>query len=450
MASFHSANSDDARSGSAQSHPTRARTTPAPDSEHKHPEAPIVARVIHPDLFGRQRGKQFPASHLARLRSGGTAYSKMSLAEDLMGNPVPEADFPWLVGHPDLHASLDTEAFFPDWEPTGQWILSRLTENGMPSPLCARSQLAAAHERLQDAAGLNAIAAGEPEFYLFESGQKTPYPNGGVSYSMDRVGDPRGALGRLYRGLISFGIGVTAINREFSPGQFEVNLDHAPAELAADRAFLLKTAIKELASIEQLDANFMPKPLAHEEGSSLHMHVSLWDESGENAFATADGGLSDTCLAAVAGLQRHASALMAFAAPTINSYRRIHGAGLSPDTSSWAEDNRFAFIRIPAERGGATRIELRAGDASASPHLLLAAMLAAMTAGISEKLRPQGDEALPPSLDHALDALESDQVFRAAFGDEFLATYLAVKRSECRQHGAHVGDWEWDQYAGSV
>src|SRR5690606_31834292 len=130
--------------------------------------------------------------------------------------------------------------------------------------------------------GLSCVAAGEPEFYLFErdaAGRATrvPYSRDGVSYTIDRITDPKGVLGRVHRQLIDFGIRVTALNREFSPGQFEVNLRHAPALTAADDVFLLKTALKELAAIEGYSANFMAKPIQGEEGSSLHVHLSLWD-----------------------------------------------------------------------------------------------------------------------------------------------------------------------------
>ncbi len=413
-----------------------------------------IIRVIHTDLFGRQRGKQYPVSELESIL-GGIAYSKMSVAEDLFGVPVDEIEFPQLAGHPDLHARVDpSSAFVPPWEPDAVWLMSTLREHGSPSQLCARGQLERSLQEMTDAHGLTGVAAGEPEFYLFErdaSGRatRTPYSLDGVSYTIDRITDPRGVLGRIHRQLIDFGINVTVLNREFSPGQFEVNLHHAPALAAADDVFLLKTALKELATIEGYSANFMAKPLQGEEGSSLHVHLSLWNGE-ENAL---DGGdtLCDTMLHVLGGLQAHAAALTAFSSPTVNSYKRLHGEGLSPDSANWGEDNRYTYLRIPAERGRATRVELRAGDASASAHLLLAAMLHAARDGLTRRLTPvEHGERLPRSLEESIAALRSDEVISSAFGSEFVDIYAALKLREATGYARSVTDWEWNTYHSHV
>lgn len=414
-----------------------------------------VIRVIHPDLFGRQRGKQYPVSGIDSVL-GGVAYSKMSVAEDLFGVPVDETEFPQLAGHPDLHAQADpASAIIPPWEPDSVWIMSTLQEHGKPSALCARGQLERALEQMEQEHGLTGIAAGEPEFYLFERdaagrATHTPYSLDGVSYTMDRITDPKGVLGRIHRQLIDFGINVTVLNREFSPGQFEVNLHHAPTLEAADDAFLLKTALKELATIEGYAANFMAKPIQGEEGSSLHFHVSLWD-GDRNVFDAEDGGVNDALRHAIGGLQAHAAALTVFTSPTVNSYKRLHGEGLSPDTATWGEDNRYTYLRIPAERGKATRVELRAGDASANPHLLLAAMLHAIRDGLTRKLEPSDTGSkLPRTLEEAVAALRADEVLATGFGEEFVEIYAALKLREAHNYATSITDWEWNTYQAHV
>lgn len=407
-----------------------------------------VVRVVHSDLFGRQRGKQYPVSALLEL-AGGVAYSKMANAEDLLGVPVDADQFPSLAKHPDQHAVLDIDsAFVPPWEPDALWVLSRLSEHGRPSALCPRSQLAEAAARLESELGYTCVAAGEPEFYLFrgEGAARTPYSRNGVSYTMDRITDPAGAVGRMHRQLIGMDIGVTVVNREFSPGQFEINLQHGEVLKAADSAFLLKTSVKELAISEGLEANFMAKPLTAEEGSSLHVHMSFW-QGENNAFAMPDGSLSAAALSAIAGIQLHAAAIMAFAAPTVNSYKRLTGEGLSPRSANWGEDDRFTFVRVPAERGGATRVELRAGDASASPHLLMAAMIHAAADGIRRGLTPTpGGRPLPRSLGDSVDALEQNAAMREGFGEEMVDIYSALKRREIQAFESSVTDWEWNLY----
>lgn len=413
-----------------------------------------VIRVVHSDLFGRQRAKQFPVSSLKSILDG-VAYSKMSVAEDLFGVPVDEDQFPQLKGHPDLHARIAPgSAFIPPWEPDAVWVMATLWEGDRRSQLCARGQLEDAIELLQETTGLTGIAAGEPEFYLFERdaqgrATRTPYSQEGVSYTIDRITDQRGVLARMYRALIDFGIGVTAVNREFSPGQFEINVHHAPSLAAADHIFLLKTGIKELAIIEGCAANFMAKPLSGEEGSSLHFHLSLWNDE-QNVFD--DGGaLSDTMRFALGGIQSHAAALTALSSPTVNSYKRLHGEGLSPDTSNWGEDTRYSYLRIPAERAKATRLELRAGDASANPYLLLAGMLHAVRDGIQQRIEPtEAGVQLPADLGEAVAALDGDALFGEAFGPEFTSIYGELKRREVRSHSLAVTDWEWNLYQSAV
>ncbi|MFC7765979.1 type I glutamate--ammonia ligase [Leucobacter soli] len=257
-------------------------------------------------------------------------------------------------------------------------------------------------------------------------------------------------LGRIHRQLIDFDINVTVLNREFSPGQFEVNLHHAPTLESADEAFLLKTAIKELATIEGYAANFMAKPIQGEEGSSLHFHLSLWNGDA-NAFDSGDDTLNDALRHALGGLQAHAAALTAFTSPTVNSYKRLHGEGLSPDTATWGEDNRYTYLRIPAERGAATRIELRAGDASANPHLLLAAMMHAARDGLTRKLEPSDAGALlPRTLEDSIAALRADEVLADGFGSEFVDIYAALKLREARNYATSITDWEWNTYHSHV
>jgi glutamine synthetase len=151
---------------------------------------------------------------------------------------------------------------------------------------------------------------------------------------------------------------------------------------------------------------------------------------------------------------------MAFLNPTINAYRRIRPDSLAPTHANWGWDNRSTFIRVPRERGEATRIEIRVADGAANPYLAIAAVLAAGAHGLRESLRPplpvDGDayradhdligRALPVSLDAALEALESDELLCRALGPEIVETFLAVKRFEIERHRAWVSDWEIAEY----
>ncbi|MGH2861167.1 MAG: glutamine synthetase family protein, partial [Solirubrobacteraceae bacterium] len=191
------------------------------------------------------------------------------------------------------------------------------------------------------------------------------------------------------------------------------------------------------------------------------LHLSLRRE-GVNAFADPAGehGVGAELGHFTAGLIEHAPALMALLNPTVNAYRRIQPDSLAPTHANWGWDNRASFVRIPPERGGATRIELRVGDGAANPYLGIAATLLAGADGLRRKLTPpapvSGDayraEAdvigapLPTSLDQALAALREDMVLREGLGEAIVETFLAMKGFELERHRAWVSDWEISEY----
>jgi glutamine synthetase len=317
--------------------------------------------------------------------------------------------------------------------------------------------------------GLAPIVGPELEFFLCE--RDPAAPNGlrryvdhlSMVYTVGPQADPRGVVREITESLARLGMGTFAANHEFMNSQYEINLRHAPALTAADRAFRLKSAVKDVAAQNGLVATFMGKPFNDQGGSGFHLHVSA-DRDDDNAFADRDDadGISAEMRHFMAGVLLHGRALMAFLNPTVNAYRRIVPDSLAPTRVNWGWDNRTSFIRVPAERGRATRVEIRVGDGSANPYLAIAAVLFAGLHGIREELDlgeaggpvvgdayTQGDEAgdvLPDSLDAALDALEADELLRAAMSPEIVDTFLAIKRFELDRHRQWVSDWEIDEY----
>lgn len=410
-----------------------------------------LARVMHADLYGKARSKQFPIRDVASMLDG-VGYCKASLVESLEGVPLEGDRFPADLGYPDVIAvpDPDTVRTIP-WEPDTIWLLADLVEDGRPSELCCRSALRRITERVA-AAGFSAISAPEPEFYLLvpnpaTDGRHIPYSGqSGMAYTAGLRADPLGVLGRIQRGMIDLGIQVSAAHREFSPGQFEVNMRHAPALAAADYGFLFKEAVKELAVHEGMMATFMPMPFAEHAGSSCHIHVSLWTEDG-NVFDDGAGGLSPIGRSFMAGIAEHAAAFTAFASPTVNSYKRTAAGGLAPTSVRVSGDDREAYLRVPGERGRATRVEVRGGDAAANPYLLTGAILLAGLDGIERGLVPDDRvRPLPPRLGHALEVLERSELMNDGLGEELVRVFVALKRGEVERYGAIVTDWEWEQY----
>jgi glutamine synthetase len=370
-------------------------------------------------------------------------------------------------GLPDISAypDLDTLTDLP-WEPGALWCLADTTVlGGLPAEESPREVARRVAAKLGEL-GLGAIVGPELEFYLLEQDDSAPqgwrrYADApGNVYVVGRKGDPRGVLLTMLRYLRDASLRVTAANHEFCGGQFEINLYHSDLLDAADRAFRMKSAVQEIARHEGMLATFMAKPFNDEGGSGFHLHVSLVDEEGTNIFGDPDGehGLSDTGRYAIGGVLAHASGLAAILNPTINSYKRFGPDTLAPWLIDWGLDNRSAMVRIPPERGAASRMEVRLGDATANPYLMIAAIGAAIYLGIRDKVEPQAPlegygydpesaPMLPQSLPEALDALAADTGLREVLGDFFVESFLAYKRNEVDRFAHHVTDWEFREYA---
>jgi glutamine synthetase len=192
--------------------------------------------------------------------------------------------------------------------------------------------------------------------------------------------------------------------------------------------------------------------------SGWHLHQSLQDLHGRNLFAADDLQelLSPLGRAYLAGLLVGAAEAVAFAAPTINGYKRFRSHSLAPDRIAWGSDNRGAMLRVV--RGGnvaATRIENRIGEPAANPYLYLGSQLATGLHGIAVGLEPPPAvdapyeaEAtfLPTNLGAALEALDHGAILQAAFGTEFIDYYCLIKRAELRRYETTVTDWETKEY----
>jgi glutamine synthetase len=423
-----------------------------------------VVRVSYPDLIGVDRGRDVLVDEVPHAMEHGLAFCRAVYHTSPQGDVVPvqgglDAGLPDILVKPDL-ATLSP---LP-WEPNAAWCLGDAhTPDGEKAPESPREVTRRVARQLAEL-GCTLVTGPELEFFVCEhqpDGSWQRYANEvGNVYVVGRKGDPRGLLLRLLRLLRDAGLGVTAANHEFSPGQFEINLTHSELVDAADRSFRLKSAVQEIARQQDLLATFMAKPFNDEGGSGFHVHASINDESGRNIFGDPDGedGLSKTGRHAIAGVMKHAPALSALLNPTINSFKRFGPDTLAPWLIDWGLDNRSAMVRIPPERGGAARMEVRLGDATANPYLAMAAVGAATYLGIKDQAEPPAklegygydpDKAdlLPQRLPDALDALAADHELTSVLGEYFVSSFLAYKRNEVERFERYVTDWEFREYA---
>jgi glutamine synthetase len=235
-----------------------------------------------------------------------------------------------------------------------------------------------------------------------------------------------------------------------SGGQAEIDMRFDTLLKMADKLMLYKYIVKNVAWRAGKTATFMPKPIFQDNGSGMHCHQSIWS-GGQPLFYDGDkyAGLSDMARWYIGGLLAHAPAILAFAAPTTNSYKRLVPGYEAPVNLVYSQRNRSAACRIPlySKSPKAKRIEFRCPDPSCNPYLAFAAQMMAGVDGILNKIEPPApvDKDLydlppeelakvpqvPGSLDAALDALESDHEFLLAggvFTDDLIATWVEFKR----------------------
>jgi glutamine synthetase len=425
-----------------------------------------VVRLGYSDLIGTERGRDLLVGRFARTAADGVAFCRSVYGTTPMGDVV-DIEGGLSAGLPDVVVFPDLSTLRPlPWEPgVAHCIADVFNPDGSPSEESPRVVLQRVIERFAGL-GMRPIVGPELEYFLLErdeqaaTGWRRYGEATGNVYVTGHRGDPENVLLPTLRQLSEYGLDVVASNHEFASGQFEINLWHSDALDAADRAFRFKSAIKELARQQGKLATFMAKPFNDEGGSGFHLHFSTTDADGKPLFDDPQGrfGLSDTGRSAVAGLIAHAPALTALLNPTINSYKRFGPDTLAPWLIDWGLDNRSAMVRIPPERGRASRLELRLGDASANPYLAVAGLLAATQLGISEQLEapdalegygydPTKADRLPADLSAALDALEADAALTEVLGKPFVTMFLAYKRDELERYSRFVTDWEFREYA---
>jgi glutamine synthetase len=220
----------------------------------------------------------------------------------------------------------------------------------------------------------------------------------------------------------------------------------------ADKVMLYKYIVKNVAWQAGKTATFMPKPLFMDNGSGMHTHQSLW-QNGDNLFYDETGyaGISDMARYYIGGLLAHAPALLAFSAPTTNSYRRLVPGYEAPINLVYSSRNRSACVRIPvySKSPAAKRLEFRTPDPSCNPYLSFAACLQAGLDGVRNKIEPpdpidkdlydlEPEEAgkvqqVPGSLEEVLNALEADNEWLlegGVFTEDVIETWLDYKRTK--------------------
>lgn len=274
--------------------------------------------------------------------------------------------------------------------------------------------------------------------------------------------------------LEKLGIPVEYSHHENGPSQQEIDLRFADAFTMADNVMTYKLTVKEIAMKYGHYASFMPKPMADQPGSGMHIHQSLFDENGNNVFFDEndpDGyNLSKIAKHYIAGLLKYAPEFALITNPTVNSYKRLVPGGEAPIQITWARSNRCTLVRIPGykpHKEEACRVELRNPDPSCNPYLAFAVTLAAGLKGIQDELplepptedptlftctrhelNERGIRTLPDTLGDAVELFASSELMREVLGEHIHSYLIEAKRAEWNEYQKSVSAWELDHYLG--
>ena len=422
-------------------------------------------RLQFTDILGTVKNVSVPADQAEKAFTEGIYFDGSSIngfvriqESDMRLDPDPEtfAVLPWRNSEKVTSARLICDVID--------------TSTGEPFSGDPRRVLKNALERAAEH-GYTVNVGPEPEFFLFEEDEDgrattTTHDSGGYFdlAPKDLASDVRGDI--IY-GLEEMGFDVEASHHEVAEGQHEIDFKYDGGLTTADNIATFRSAVRAIAAQHDLHATFMPKPIAHINGSGMHTHLSLFTEDGENAFHDADDEftLSETAYSFLAGILEHAPAISAVTNPTVNSYKRLVPGYEAPIYIAWSDVNRSALVRKPAARvPAASRIEFRAPDPSCNPYLALAVMIHAGLDGVEndlecpdpvreniydfdeEKREEYGIETLPGNLGEAIDALEEDEVITSALGSHVSEKFIEAKRQEFGEYIADVSQWELDRY----
>jgi glutamine synthetase len=425
--------------------------------------------VAFPDLYGRLLGKRFDAEFfLEQVADGGTHACDYLLTVDMEMEPVPGYAFAsWDQGYGDVHLAPEmTTLRRASWlDRTAIMLCDVHNRSHAPATIAPRTMLRGQVERAT-AASYSVSAASELEYYIFRNSYRNAA--GGGYADLDPAGEyiedyhtllntrEEALNAAARRHLRDSGVPVEGSKGEWGVGQHELNVRHAEVGEMADRHTIYKQCLKELAAQMDLSVTFMAKVDQERAGSGCHLNLSLWQD-GRNVFA-GQGGEADPDIFRwfLGGWIAHAPELMAFYAPTVNSYKRYRSGSWAPTGLAWAEDNRTTGFRAIGE-GESRRLECRLPGADCNPYLAYTAALASGLDGIENRIEPppafdgdayhaEGATRLPATLAEAAERFEASEFARTALGGEVVDHYSHFFRVEQEAFEDAVTDWERRRY----
>ncbi|MEA1985016.1 MAG: type I glutamate--ammonia ligase [Euryarchaeota archaeon] len=421
-------------------------------------------RLQFTDIQGTVKDVEIPVTQIKKALSIGISFDGSSIEgfvrideSDMVLRPdvTTFAILPWDLKS-GIGARMICDVYTPDGKPfesDPRYILKKVLAEGKEM-------------------GFTFNVGPELEFFLFknEDGTATTKPHDFGRYFEFAPADLTEDIRRdVVLTLMDMGFDIEASHHEVAYGQHEIDFKYGGALPTADNVVTFRYVTRTIAKVKGLHATFMPKPIFGENGSGMHVNLSL-SRDGKNAFYDPDGDMeiSDITRHFIGGLLKHVKAITAISNPLVNSYKRLVPGYEAPVYIAWSGANRSSLIRIPSARGQGTRVELRSPDPSCNPYLTFAAILAAGLDGIKNKIDPgehtdinifdlsaqerldNGIDTLPSTLNEALAYLENDELLRDILGEHVRNSLLRLGRAEWDAYRIQVHDWEVKRYLSSV
>ena len=455
-----------------------------------------TVRISCVDQHGLLRTKTVDAARLGSVMESGIGLPGSLLAKDTANNYAVPLWSP--SGLPTLDALLGAQdmVMVPDpatwrvlpWAERTGWLLCDLHhvgsgtggDPGAPIALSTRGLCRRAVAALGQR-GLRLLAGLELELHLFDAATGDPIHPGWELLGGRHAESIHERVEPIRAGLAALGLPPRSVEVELGPGQVELSFEADDALATADQAMLVRHAVAALAERAGMRATFLCRPSAGAFPSGWHLHQSLLDERGANAFVAADAEPADTADPAssagdgdpggvapalsptgrhwVGGLLAHAAASCLLTTPTVNGYKRYRPNSVAPDRIAWSPQHRGAMVRLLG--GGAdpaTHVENRVGDPAANPYLYLASQLVSGLDGLANQTEPpaptlspytpDAGPLLPRSLGEAIDAFAQSELYRRCWSDETVDYLVTIKTSEWRRFQSAVTDWELKEYGG--
>lgn len=413
-----------------------------------HAEEPRFAALVNLELNAVMRGRPFPIERLDAVLAEGLPWVPSNVCISASNTIPPDNPF-GAQGETKLVPAQHAPMVMPareDRPAMAIYLADIRRHDGSFWEACPRSQLARALADLKREYGLTLQAGFEHECYIYGL-QDTPTG----AYSLGGARKVSGLAAEVQAMLATAGTRLDQFIPEFGVDQFEVASPVSEALAAADHAALTREAIRDAARGRNCHATFAPKPDLGQAGSGVHIHFSLWDEEGTARTAQSDA-LTATSGAFAAGILKHLEAVMAYTAPSPNSFERIAESSWVGVFACLGVRNREAALRLcprtarPDGAHPAASLEFRLCDGAANPYLALAALVRAGMAGLAEALDPpQSIETDPVRIDVATREAEGirrvpqtvEACLAAAaplsgdwFGDLFFSAYESTRRNE--------------------